>query len=281
MSSFAKRLLLTLTAVPAIFCLIWFLPYYHHLAFALLVLAVTIYATFEVQRILFDQERPLIPFWLSALLPIGEYLKVCFHSHFPVSEFLLIFLLILLFIVEVKGGDRDDFASSQNRIALTTFMFIYPGYLTQFFIRYATFSFAKEALVLLFLLVFGNDVFAYLFGMWLGRGNKNIFKASPNKSIAGFVGGFLSALLLSFFYIRFVPPFSTLLNSVQALVIATVIVFTAILGDLVESVLKRGAGKKDSGTIIQGRGGLMDSIDSLLLSAPVLFLLLSLFITTG
>lgn len=281
MSSFAKRLLLTFTTVPALFCLIWFLPYYHHLAFGLLVLAVTIYGTLEVQRILFDQDRPLIPYWLSALLPISEYLKIIFNVHLPLTEFMLIFLFLLLFMAEIKIGEQDEFASSRNRIALTTFMVLYPGYFTQFIIRYATFPFAKEALVLLFLLVFGNDVFAYLFGMWLGKNNNNIFKASPNKSLAGFFGGFVAAIVLAFFYIHFVPPLSTLLNTIQALVIGGSIAIAASLGDLVESVLKRGAGKKDSGTLVQGRGGLMDSIDSLLLSGPVLFLLLSLFVTTG
>ena len=106
---------------------------------------------------------------------------------------------------------------------------------------------------MLFLLVFGNDTFAYVFGMWLGKNNRNIFNVSPNKSLSGFIGGFLSTLLISLMWVKFVIPMRDILSWQNSLIIAFVIAVASNIGDLAESVFKRSARVKDSGTIILGR----------------------------
>jgi len=130
---------------------------------------------------------------------------------------------------------------------------------------------------MLFLLVFGNDTFAYVFGMWLGKKNRNILAVSPNKSLAGFIGGMLSTVLISIAWVMCIPSLSRMFSWWEAVVIGMSIAIISDVGDLVESAFKRGAKVKDSGTIIMGRGGILDSIDSLLASAPFFLVLTSLF----
>ena len=103
------------------------------------------------------------------------------------------------------------------------------------------------------------------------QNNKGIIKASPNKSVAGFLGGFAGSVLSGIIgWILFPNLFSGPVFKVVALGI--VMAFVSILGDLVESVLKRSAQIKDSGSIIPGRGGILDSVDSIFFAAPVYYI---------
>lgn len=122
-----------------------------------------------------------------------------------------------------------------------------------------------------------SDVGGLLVGRWLGK-NKMAPKISPGKTWEGFFGGILTSALLGFLAVlllrdlfphNFTPGVATLC----ALPIAAM----ATLSDLIESVIKRQAAVKDSGKSIPGIGGAFDLVDSLLLSAPVAFLILSFF----
>ena len=121
-------------------------------------------------------------------------------------------------------------------------------------------------------MVFMCDSIAWLFGITMGKTNRGIVKASPNKSIAGFVGGFLGALLSGILFRFFLPEIFT--GSVfKIILLAIITAFASIVGDLTESVVKRSASIKDSGRLIPGRGGLMDSIDSIVMAAPIYFII--------
>ncbi len=129
---------------------------------------------------------------------------------------------------------------------------------------------------MLFLLVFGNDTFAYIFGMLLGKKSRNILSVSPNKSLVGFIGGGVMTIVLSLLWTQLFPSLKALIAPYQALLLGLIVAIAGNLGDLIESVFKRGANVKDSGTIILGRGGLLDSIDSLLAVTPLFYLFLRL-----
>lgn len=112
----------------------------------------------------------------------------------------------------------------------------------------------------------------------MGRSNKGIIKVSPNKSLAGFIGGgTLSAVVLAVLYCLFVPGIKEDISIWMAVVLGLATSSAANIGDLIESAFKRSAEVKDSGSLIPGRGGLLDSIDSMLASAPIFWLLLTLF----
>ncbi|HAS82260.1 MAG TPA: hypothetical protein DCS43_06200 [Verrucomicrobia bacterium] len=123
-----------------------------------------------------------------------------------------------------------------------------------------------------------SDVGAYFSGRFLGR-HKLCPRLSPKKTWEGFVGGTLSSLVVSLLFWHFANaqlghlPLSLL----NAVVLGLILPVIGVLGDLFESLLKRRAGMKDSGTLIPGMGGVLDVLDSLLFGAPVLYAYAVLF----
>ena len=99
---------------------------------------------------------------------------------------------------------------------------------------------------------------------------------SPNKTLVGFIAGFCTSIGVAVLTKLTVPDFVPMFYPVMVL-IGGIIGFTTILGDLVESALKRSSQLKDTGNLIPGRGGVLDSLDSALLSAPVFYFLMKIF----
>ena len=278
MSSLLKRVILTFTSVPALFSLIYFFPQQHHLGFAILTVLAVFVGSYEIKGLLFPgKERPLIPFWLPMLFPALQYVELVWFPRRPLFYLVLVIFFSATFMKEAFNGEKDHFSGTIKRISRSLFLLIYPGFFSIFLIRLLMYEQATFLLLMLFLLVFGNDTFAYIFGMWLGKNNRNIFAVSPNKSLAGFIGGVLSAMIISVIWSTTVPAMRSIFTIFESIVVGLIIALTSNIGDLVESALKRGAHVKDSGTIIMGRGGLMDSIDSLLMSAPFFLILIQLF----
>ncbi|AOA58654.1 phosphatidate cytidylyltransferase [Acinetobacter larvae] len=122
-------------------------------------------------------------------------------------------------------------------------------------------------LMYLFLLVWGADSGAYFVGRKLGR-RKLAPHVSPNKTIEGLLGGIVTVALVIIVVQAYFLSLS-LLHHVIFLVISIITVFSSVLGDLFESMIKRRAGIKDSGRILPGHGGVLDRIDSLLAAAPI------------
>jgi phosphatidate cytidylyltransferase len=112
------------------------------------------------------------------------------------------------------------------------------------------------------------DTGGYFFGRFLGK--RKLYEAvSPKKTRAGFVGALIGAevgaALAHFVYLRSIPL-------AQALALGLVAGALGQFGDLVESLLKRSTGIKDSGSIVPGHGGMLDRIDALIIVAPIVYL---------
>ncbi len=122
-------------------------------------------------------------------------------------------------------------------------------------------------LMYLFLLVWGADSGAYFVGRKFGK-KKLAPNVSPNKSVEGLYGGILTSMLIvvvvASLYLDMTWPELCLF-----LILSVITVFSSVLGDLFESMIKRRAGIKDSGRILPGHGGVLDRIDSLLAAAPI------------
>lgn len=125
-------------------------------------------------------------------------------------------------------------------------------------------------LYMLYVIAWGSDTFAFIFGVSFGKTKiKALEEISPNKTIEGFVGGVLGAILLNVIYVN-VIGFE---QSIGLVVLFTII--SAILsetGDLVASFIKRKCGIKDYGNLIPGHGGILDRFDSILFISPCMFL---------
>ena len=117
---------------------------------------------------------------------------------------------------------------------------------------------------LIFLSVWTNDAFAYFFGSRFGK-HKLAPRTSPKKSWEGFLAGIFGSVIV-WIIISFIPGIH--MDIWAAVVIGIICGVAEVLGDLVESRIKRNSGFKDSGTIMPGHGGLLDRCDSLFLAAP-------------
>ena len=265
MTTFQKRVATTLIGLPVIVILAC-LPYYNYLAFNVLLFIVSIIASYETSNIL-DPEKNglLLPAFLPPLLIPISYLSNIFLNSAFILE-LIFLLLIITFALEIKRGEKDNFKGSINRLVKTTFLIIYP---TAFAASLSnmTFLHSSQFLIGVYLfVVYSSDISAYIFGMLFGKNNRGFLKVSPNKSIVGFIAGILfPALFMGYFATTNIFN----LEFYQGFILGAALALGAILGDLIESVLKRCSNVKDSGTVIPGRGGMLDSIDSVIVTLPI------------
>lgn len=131
----------------------------------------------------------------------------------------------------------------------------------------------RNLLLLLFLVIWADDTFAYLVGRTIGR-NMLFPSISPKKTLEGSVAGLGGSLLVAWGFTILVWQTASLKKVM--LLVGLVALFGQI-GDLAESAMKRGASVKDSGSVLPGHGGLLDRVDSLLFGAPVLWLSLAIW----
>ncbi|WP_333865904.1 phosphatidate cytidylyltransferase [Sphingobacterium sp.] len=115
-----------------------------------------------------------------------------------------------------------------------------------------------------------NDVFQYLMGKFFGR-RKIVPRISPNKTIAGCIGGISLTIILSNLLGYFLLPFQ---NFLYFSLFGLLFGILGFWGDVLFSYLKRKADVKDTGTLIPGHGGLLDRIDSLIFNAPLFYVLI-------
>lgn len=275
MNKVAQRLLTFFIGVPLVLLMV-FLDYWNHMPInALCCMAAAISAN-ELYNILSVKSpilsRPLIII-LSAAMPVIGYVLVCFGSSaadIDYSNWVFLISAMILMGVEVFG--HKTFDESIHRLTSSVFIIFYCGFLFTFITRITTFKESTIFLGLFLFTVFMNDSLAWLFGVLLGKNNRNIFAASPNKSLAGFVGGFVGAIG-SCLLAKFLWPEIFHGPVIYSVILGFLCAAAAITGDLAESVFKRSAEIKDSGNVIPGRGGMLDCIDSIVFTAPVFYVI--------
>ena len=126
-------------------------------------------------------------------------------------------------------------------------------------------------IILVFCLLWANDIFAYLTGKLLGK-HKLFPRISPGKTIEGSLGGLVFAIIAMIVFAHY----AEWLPKADGIGMAAIAVVFGTLGDLSESMLKRQAGVKDSGKLIPGHGGILDRFDSVMFSVPFIFVYLLL-----
>jgi phosphatidate cytidylyltransferase len=131
------------------------------------------------------------------------------------------------------------------------------------------FEFINISILGVFILVWVNDTFAFLIGSMMGK-HKLLERISPNKTWEGFLGGMIFTIVGAYVMAYFFEEISFNKWVVFALIVSTF----GVLGDLIESMFKRQAGVKDSGNLIPGHGGILDRMDSVIFSAPFIFIYL-------
>jgi phosphatidate cytidylyltransferase len=132
-------------------------------------------------------------------------------------------------------------------------------------------TFSPQMVLLIFVLLWTNDTFAYLSGRLLGK-HKLFERISPGKTIEGSIGG----LVFTMAGVIILSHYVDWLSLKEAVGMGLIAVVFGTLGDLCESMLKRQAGVKDSGNLIPGHGGILDRFDSVLFAVPFVFVYLLL-----
>ena len=187
-------------------------------------------------------------------------------------------LLVIALVVSIKCILFLFYDSIQKISTSSKYLYLL-GYIILPFVFITKISFGindynPKIIIGLFILIWTNDTFAYIVGKSIGR-TKLFEKISPKKTIEGFLGGILFAILagylISKYYIKANPEFSDRSILIWTS-IAVIVGIVGTIGDLIESKFKRIAGVKDSGNIMPGHGGILDRLDSVIFVAPIIFL---------
>jgi phosphatidate cytidylyltransferase len=224
---------------------------------------------------------------------IAGILPLAVHARYlgllqPRLAYLAVALLVLLSIaIWARGAAQRPLGA----VATTALGILYTGGLLSFAyaLRYHDYAvggvmwgggripIAAGGVLLTFpvLLTWATDIGAFAVGRSIG-GTKLIPAVSPGKTISGAIGGVVTSVIVAFLYVVFVlRPVAQLGMTWAGIICFGVVVSVAgQLGDLVESLLKRDAGVKDSGALLPGHGGVLDRVDSLLFVLPTAHLLL-------
>ncbi|MCL1890949.1 MAG: phosphatidate cytidylyltransferase [Coriobacteriia bacterium] len=212
----------------------------------------------------------------DAKLP-NEFIGTTAAALYPLCLFVFgingVLLLTTAFALVVLVWYVYDMHARITDVAVTFFGALYTGFLLMSLvaIRGAVDGFWGGVLALAVVLsVWANDVFAFLIGSRFGK-HKMAPRISPAKSWEGFIAGMIASVAI-WCLVPLIPGVE--LPWVWAVVAGIVCGWIGILGDLMESRIKRSTGHKDSGTLLPGHGGFLDRCDSLLLVAATAFLLL-------
>lgn len=180
-------------------------------------------------------------------------------------------LVFILIVMELYHPGQPEWKHLGSVFSALIFVIIPFGLMNSLFYSYSTADYSSGVLIGLFVIIWTNDVFAYLTGSKFGK-HRLFEKHSPKKSWEGSIGGFVFAQLAAFILSLFYGEITT----VYWLIMAAIISVAGTYGDLAESLLKRNAGVKDSGTIFPGHGGVLDRFDAVLLATPFVFVYLNL-----
>lgn len=176
-------------------------------------------------------------------------------------------LFLQVILTNMKTNVRD--------IAITFFGICYISLFLMFVPLINGLENGKLLVWYIFTCAWGTDIFAYIFGKWIGK--HKFSKISPNKSIEGCVSGIIGAILLSLLatYI-FNSFFGMEFSYISTIIISIILSIVGQIGDFAASSIKRYVGIKDFSNLIPGHGGMLDRLDSVIFIAPFAYMLLRL-----
>lgn len=180
-------------------------------------------------------------------------------------------LIIPASYVFSKRSLEDSLPSSAIAVLATTYVGMLGGSLIRLRHDFATpttsIPIGSKLIFFLLLVVWLGDSGAYYVGKTFGK-HKLSPRISPKKTIEGLIGGFLASIITALvIHFTFFNEFPL----VHAIIAGVILSFAGVVGDLAESMWKRSAAVKDSGTLIPGHGGFLDRFDSILFTAPILY----------
>ena len=266
-----SRLLTFFIGIPLVLFIVFFNPLKHlplHIALSIfsVIGANELYMMISKNNKLFPKEIILIA---TGLLTYISYALILFGISIEVTPWIYVVEIVIFMAIEAFSA--KTFEISLEKITYSAFIIFYCGFLMTFISRMTLIENSQFIISLFLIFVFMCDSAAWFFGILFGKGTRGVFAASPNKSIVGFIGGIAGSIASGLLFKYLVPDVFTC-SYINLTIIGLLTSLAAISGDLIESVLKRACQVKDSGNLIPGRGGILDSIDSILIAAPIFFI---------
>jgi len=272
MNKVIKRLLTFFIGIPIVLAIV-FCEYLNHLPLQIILGLFAVLGANEFYNMLskkgchlFTREIVLIA---TALLPFVCYIFILSGLSLDITPWLFISIVILLMGFECFTA--KTFEKSVSKIAYSIITIFYTGFLLTFISRMTLLPDSKFIISLFLIFVFMCDSFAWFFGILFGKSTRGFVAASPNKSLVGFIGGIAGSIGCGFLLKYLFPEVFTISN-LHLAILGGITAIAAIIGDLIESVFKRSCQVKDSGNLIPGRGGILDSIDSIVIAAPIFYI---------
>jgi len=268
MSSLAQRLLTAAGLIPIV---IWFVMFSHEDAFIFILSVIVFIAAYEWSALSKFSEK-LHRYVFSVLVLFASHaLNACDESvlYVLMNASLLFWLLVVLFII-IKPQNLLDIVIGRFSMLALGSLVVALTFVSLSQIRLG-FEQGPDLLMYLLLLIWIADSGAYFAGRALGK-HKLSPVISPGKSLEGVAGGLLACLVFAFFGAQYFAVESMAVFIAMSVFIA----FVSVYGDLFESLMKRRANVKDSGSILPGHGGILDRVDSLIAAGPVFMALVLL-----
>ena len=257
-----KRILSGIVLIPILYIVVWLLPPDY---FVLLVMFATGIGQYEFYRM--AQARGIRPLVITGILLGILYIINFAQPLLPDMgiSFIILFSLFVIMIVRLFAPRPVE--GSLEDISSTFLGIFYVALLLGYQVALVSGIDGKRWLFFMYIVIWASDTGAYYIGSAFGR-HKLYSKVSPKKSIEGLVGGLLLAVGAALLCRAW---FLSSMGTGEAVALGIILSGAGVLGDLAESLFKRGAGVKDSGSLIPGHGGVLDRLDSVLFAAPVLF----------
>lgn len=255
--------------ITAVVAALFFIPFvvYGKIPFTILVYLMAIIGLYEIYRM-----KNISIFSLKGLLGLLTLITILMPASLEQTiekvttynkiELVIIMTILLLVYVVLK---KNKFTFDDAAFIILGALYVGIGF--YYFIE--TRNAGLEYIIFALIVVWATDSGAYFTGRKLGK-NKLWPEISPNKTVEGFVGGIVIAVICTSI-MQIIHPFNT-----SWLVIIVITIISSVfgqMGDLVESAIKRHYGVKDSGNILPGHGGILDRFDSLMFVLPLLNLL--------
>lgn len=224
-----------------------------------------------------------IPIYRYIGIPIGLLIPSSIFLRFELTKnWELLFIVITFLLILTMQFIRKDNRNAIIGISTTIFGVLYVSWFFSFLIKIRYLLPGGEGVQLLafiLLVTKGADIGALLIGSSFGR-HPLLPRISPNKSVEGFLGSLIFAILIALLSQKFLPD-QLFLNGLQIALMGAFFGSLGQLGDLSESLMKRDCNVKDSGKLLPGMGGVLDIIDSLSFSAPAFYLYMSALVKVG
>lgn len=260
-----RKLFPSIAVSLSLVALIWFALAYHREIFAVVVAAAVLLGIREIVRA-FNASGIYIS--LNGLIIAALVLSYASWKGGIAGLAVATAIAIPVLLIQLLTRGPEGFVASATA---TTFSLLYLPFLAGFLILLGRTSTGLERVMSFVVLVGCNDTFGYIVGVLIGK-HPLAPKISPKKSWEGLIGSLVFTVaggILAFTYILEIQWWI-------GAVVGLMIVFTATCGDLIESAMKRDLALKDMGSLLPGHGGMLDRLDSVLISAPALWLALEL-----